>query len=73
MTGATGGVTHGLDALLARLSADAATLAALPLRDLDGVAAAAARRVLRLVGDQVQVAAASLLAAVEADGSPRSA
>ena len=57
-----------LDALLARLSADAATLARLPLRDLDGVRASAARRVLRQVSDHMQVATSSLLAAVEADG-----
>lgn len=58
----------GLGALLARLDADAAVLAALPLGDLDGPQAAAARAVLRLVGDRVQVASATLLAAVEADG-----
>lgn len=67
--GAAGGeAAGGLDVLLARLSDDAASLTRLPLRELDGPAAAAARRVLRLVGDQVQVASATLLAAVEADG-----
>ncbi|MBX9245960.1 DUF222 domain-containing protein [Actinotalea ferrariae] len=57
-----------LDELLAVLRAASARVAAMPLRDLDGPQAAAARRVLRVVGDQVQLASATLLAAVEQDG-----
>lgn len=63
-----GEVVADLDALLARLGADAAALARLPLIQLDGPRAAAARKALRLVADQVQVASAALLTAVDADG-----
>ncbi|WP_182113393.1 MULTISPECIES: HNH endonuclease signature motif containing protein [unclassified Actinotalea] len=58
----------GLDALLARLRADAAALAAMALGSLEGPRAAAVRRDLRVVGDQIHLAASVLLAAVEADG-----
>ncbi|WP_199425021.1 HNH endonuclease signature motif containing protein [Actinotalea solisilvae] len=72
----TGGVVHAprgagladLDALLGRLRADAAALAALPLAELEGPRAAAVREGLRVVGDQVHLASSVLLAAVEADG-----
>ncbi|WP_182113901.1 MULTISPECIES: HNH endonuclease signature motif containing protein [unclassified Actinotalea] len=67
--GEAGGIgVEGLDALLARLRADAAALAGMALGSLEGPRAAAVRRDLRVVGDQIHLAASVLLAAVEADG-----
>ncbi|WP_182111972.1 MULTISPECIES: HNH endonuclease signature motif containing protein [unclassified Actinotalea] len=63
-----GGEVEGLDALVARLRADAAALAAMPLSGLEGPRASAVRQELRVVGDQIHLASSVLLAAVEADG-----
>ncbi|MBX9246398.1 DUF222 domain-containing protein [Actinotalea ferrariae] len=59
---------EALDDVLAELRRLASRLVAMPLADLDGPEAAAARQVLRVVGDQLQLASATLLATVEQDG-----